>query len=195
MTLLLLTLMQRKAWLHVLAQSLLVAFCLRKSHSFGASFFLFTVSFAYVPYLIIGQLLYFLQTGRMTLRVFLPLLVVQFGLLEWGLLSIHTQFLPLDNSYLINFTYALALFIIVSQSNIHSFTGIPRQLANMSYSIYLLHGNIGIAVLNFLLPKTGFGLAFCAACATTLGASALSFRYIEKPSQQWARKLIKSRVY
>ncbi len=189
-TLLFLDALKRWPVLHVILQSLLVGASIFYCRAFGDNFFLFCAGFAYVPYLIIGQLAYYRQRQRMSLACFILLLILQFGLIQWGIRTIHTQFLPVGNSYLINFSFALGIFAVLAMSNMKAIEGFPKRVAEMSYSLYLLHGSIGIGVLNILTQHFSFLPSLAIALAATLLAAYLSFRFIEKPSQKLARRLI-----
>lgn len=190
LTLILLATLKRWPLVHVLLQSLLVGAVIFYCRSFGDNFFLFCAGFTYVPYLMVGQLVYYRQQRKMALIMFIPLLMLQFGLIQWGILTIHTQFLPVTNSYLINFAFALGIFSVLAMSDMKAITGFPKRVAEMSYSLYLLHGSIGIGVLNIMTQRFSFLPSLAVAVAASLLAAYLSFRFIEKPSQKMARNLI-----
>jgi peptidoglycan/LPS O-acetylase OafA/YrhL len=190
MTLLLLTSLKRWPIAHVLLQSLLLALAMHYNRQFGANFFLFCASAAYLPYLIAGQLFYYHQRQRIKTCAYLALLGLQFSLLLWGLRSIHTPFLALNNSYLTNFVFSFALFSVLGMANLPSLRGFLKRIADMSYSIYLLHGSIGIALLNILCQRYAYLPSLLAALGCTLLLAYLSFRFIEKPSQRFARYLL-----
>ena len=190
LTLLLLTSLKRWPIAHILLQSLALGLLLKYSREYGANFFLFCASAAYLPYLIIGQLFYYHQRQRIKTCAYLALLGLQFSLLLWGLRSIHTPFLALDNSYLINFVYAFALFSVVAMANVPSPRGFLKRVADTSYSIYLLHGCIGGAVLHLMSQRYAYFPSLLVSLAAIFLAASLSSRWIEKPSQQLARKLL-----
>ncbi|MFI4940460.1 MAG: acyltransferase family protein [Burkholderiales bacterium] len=189
-TLLLLTTLKRSPCLHVILQSILVGVCMATCRSLGPEFFLFCAGFAFVPYLVVGQLMYYRLRQRISVAWFIPLLLLQVGLIQWGILAIHTQFLPVGNSYLINFTFSLAIFTVLATSGIKAIEGFPKRVAAMSYSLYLLHGSIGIALMNILTKRLAYLPSLVITLAAILAAAYLSFRFVEKPSQKFARTLI-----
>lgn len=68
-----------------------------------------------------------------------------------------------------------------------------KRLGNISYSLYLLHTLIGGAFVNvmshkFTLPYQKFLVIFIGVLIS-LGSAALFYRFIEKPSQQYTKKI------
>jgi peptidoglycan/LPS O-acetylase OafA/YrhL len=150
------------------------AACIFASHSFGASFFLFAVSASYLPFLILGQLVYFRWNGRMPFAVFAALTALAYVVAILGIRII--------NAYLI-FVLAAALCNHIRLPRFLSWT------ATISYSLYLFHGVIGLVLIDILAPVCGYSLALAVALAVVFGASELSYRFVELPSQRIARRL------
>jgi peptidoglycan/LPS O-acetylase OafA/YrhL len=191
-SLILLTSLQRWPAFHVVLQSILVGVCILYCRAFGDQFFLFAAGYAYIPYLLVGQLFYYHQRKRLPTAVFLLLVGLQFALIQWGIRTIHTTFLSTENSYLINFVFAFALFSILAMSNQKTITGLPKRVAEMSYSLYLLHGSVGIAMLSILHSHLPYLPSLLIAIVITLGSAWLSYLWIEKPSQKMARRWLAS---
>ncbi|MFT0621449.1 acyltransferase family protein [Ectopseudomonas guguanensis] len=169
-----------------------VIYGLRKD--FGHGFFLFSASAAYLPYLIIGQITYFLYARIITPGAFFILLTVAYAAVLVGIHLIHTAFIRVDNSYLINFMYAYFVFIIFLVFK-DRFRVAPfmQFLADSSYSLYLLHGSVGITAI-VLISKYIESNSEFVVLATSLFAAALSifaswlfFRLVERPSIKLAR--------
>ena len=113
---------------------------------FGPDFFLFAATVAYIPYLTTGQIFVFLggaarvarlggnrRAGRLLCRD--PVR---------SHLSIHTEFLPATNSYLISFVYACMMFWLLRK---HS-GRLPQLrlvsfLSATSFSVYIAHSILG----------------------------------------------------
>jgi peptidoglycan/LPS O-acetylase OafA/YrhL len=71
---------------------------------------------------------------------------------------------------------------------------VPRPInfySKISYSLYLYHAVSGHLVLGILYPWLGYVLALLCALAAVTGLSYVSWRYIEEPSQQLARSLLR----
>lgn len=161
---------------------------------FGQNFFLISASAAYLPYLIIGQVTYFVYVKMITPRAFFILLSAAYAAALAGIQSIHKQFIQLDNSYLTNFAYAYFIFIIflIFRDKL-KVTPLTQFLADSSYSLYLLHGTIGITTIvlisKHLDSKSGIVvfLTSLLAAALSILASWLFFKLVERPSIKLAR--------
>ncbi|MBY0572715.1 MAG: acyltransferase [Undibacterium sp.] len=189
LTFIFLNLLKRYPLAHLLVQSFLVAIVLIKCRAFGGNFFLFAVGFSYLPFLLSGQAFYFWQNKRLSLFWCVVIILLQFALIQWGIRSIQPQFLEVANSYLINFVFMLGLFLLLAQADIPRLHFIPKRLAEMSYSLYLLHGNIGIFILTVLGQHMPYFVALLMSIAATLLIAQLSLMLVEKPSQKFARYL------
>ncbi|OJV93161.1 MAG: hypothetical protein BGO39_14670 [Chloroflexi bacterium 54-19] len=160
------------------------------SHNLGANFFLFAVSVSYIPFLLSGQALYFLWARKVNFKVYALLFIIDYLVLIQGIRNINNQFYPETNSYGVSFIYVYLFFVICVC--LERYLKIPvlfKFYSKISYSIYLYHGAIGILTLNLLYKRIGFVPALVIACALVTLVSYISWRFIEKPSQKWARIL------
>lgn len=161
----------------------MVAGVIAASRSGGHGFFLFAASAAYLPYLAVGQLLYLVvHARRVDAATGTLLAVAAYGVLLYGLRSIHTQFLPLTNSQLVGFAWALAMFLLFWRLD----RGRPPRpwvqwLADTSYTVYLLHGIVGLFLLDLLVPRVGLAAALPLTLAGIVVAVAVLHRHVEKP--------------
>ncbi len=115
------------------------------SRRLGANFFLFAASMAYVPYLVAGQIFY-LGLYRRTIgpAVLIVVLPAYFAIILYGIVSIHTSFLPIKNSYLISLVHACGIFCIFFKLDRALAHGPAiRFLATSGFAVYLVHGVIG----------------------------------------------------
>lgn len=167
------------------------------ARSLGANFFLFAATTAYVPFLPVGQIFYFMLYNRsISVIGSLLLLLVAYSELLFGIRSIHTEFLPIDNSYLVSFLVAIAIFLtaygINSRLTPNRFI---KLLSDTSYSLYLFHGLVGFFVLDQLTPRIGFPLALLLAVALVSAFVLVVNRTIEKPILEFGRRLsVRGRV-
>ena len=165
------------------AVPLTVILCAR---SFGGSFFLFAASVAYLPVLLIGSALYLHKTANASALSVSVLILANCASFMLGLRSIHTAFLPLNNSYLLSLAYAGAIFMVCVGLSA------PRALrwvGDVSYSLYLLHGTLGFFVVQVAL-SLGMGLASpWVATVLCLGASYAMYRAVERPAIALGKRL------
>lgn len=170
-----------------------VAAVIWQARAFGSTFFLFAASVAYLPYLLLGQLVYLRWVRRITVIEYAVLTLGTYLVAVFGIRRIHTAFLPADNSYMISVGFAFVIFIgaLAFEERIR----MPRFLAftsDVSYSLYLLHGVIGYLVLDELVGRIPFTAALFVAVSSGLAVAWLSHRVVEQPSQRLARQLIAS---
>ncbi|HMV54836.1 MAG TPA: acyltransferase [Rhodocyclaceae bacterium] len=172
----------------VLAGSLVLLVILT-CKDFGSTYFLFAATAAYVPYLLIGQVIYLRATRRIGNGAALALAALCFGAIVFGIQRIHTQFLPMDNSYLVNFAYALLLFVIALSLDIRP-GAVFRSIAEKSYGIYLLEGTAGLYLV-FWLQKAGAPYLVALTGTIVIGYAICwaFFRFVERPSQNLGRRL------
>lgn len=160
------------------------------ARTLGDGFFLFAASVAYLPYLVMGQVLYFVHARRMTATAGAAWTLAAYACVQLGIRTIHEGFLPLANSYLLSFAYAYLAFCIALQ--LRARLVLPRwieKIADMSYSIYLLHGVVGLTALQLLVQRLPRQRMALFAIAMAMAAVWLCHRLVEKPSIALARRL------
>ncbi|MDX5371658.1 MAG: acyltransferase [Pseudomonadaceae bacterium] len=203
-TFMLLPLLKKKPAFAVAIQLIAICAIYILSKDYGHSFFLFSASAAYIPYLIIGQITYFLYSKLFSPQLFAAYLAASYAAVFYGIHLIHKSFAPVENSYLINFVYAYFVFAgcLMLKERIEP-GRLIRAIADCSYSIYLLHGTIGITFI--LLISRHYNLDSAAritltaiiATGLSIAAAWLSYRLIEQPSIRAARyacRMLKSRM-
>jgi peptidoglycan/LPS O-acetylase OafA/YrhL len=110
----------------------------------------------------------------------------------YGIRTIHTVYLPADNSYMVSFAYAFFVFVVGLM--LEAAIRIPRFISfssDVSYSLYLFHGVVGFLVLDILTPQVNLTIAIAAAFAVGMGTAYVSYRWIERPSQSAARWILR----
>ena len=161
------------------------------ARQFGPDFFLFAATVAYIPYLTTGQIFYF-WVERRALRGWeaTVALVSCYAVILFGLTSIHTDFLPATNSYLISFVYACMMFWLLRK---HS-GRLPQLrlvsfLSATSFSVYIAHSILGPPAMEAGVARWGIYAGTAAAVtATLLGAILLHF-VVERPFLVLGRRL------
>lgn len=156
------------------------------ARQFGDTFFLFAASVAYLPILLIGSALYLRKTASASNSTVAALIF--FNCASWmlGLQSIHTAFLPLNNSYLLSLVYALGIFTMCINMDAPKAL---RWVGDISYSLYLLHGTLGFLVVQQALVL-GMGWASpWIATAFCLGASCAMYHAVERPAVALGKRM------
>lgn len=179
---------------YVLSTLIILVICVGANHLFMEQthpLYLLTASLSYVPFLLSGQLLYFFWSKKIGLYSYLGLLTLTFLSIIDGLKTINTSFYAPDQSYASSFVYAYALFVILllleKQLKLPKFF---RFFSDISYSLYLYHRNVGLLVLALLCRVMDYTLAMPLTFGLMCLVSYLSWRFVEKPSQIFARKIV-----
>ncbi|WP_238412838.1 acyltransferase family protein [Saccharothrix deserti] len=183
----LLPVLRRMPWMAISIQLVFIFVVMMSARQFGASWFLFAVNVSYLVIPLIGQIIWATTTKQVPLW-----LGGVFVGLAWSLyvLAEHRDFGRGDTSYNLALAFAVLCFLMGMFAE-------PRLverriwvgLSERSYSIYLLHGVVGFAVLDLLRPAVPLFAAMPIAVAVTFGVVELSYRYVEKPSHVLARRL------
>lgn len=169
----------------IFGTTIVVYYC----REFGHTYFLVAATFAYVPYLLFGQIVYLRATRRISTLEAMLLAVLCYGSLVLGVQRIHTQFHPIGNSYLLSFAYALLIFITALAMDLKPGL-ILRSVAQKSYGIYLLEGTLGVYLIFWL---QGIGLPYSVALTGSVAAGyafcIVFYRLIEHPAQNFGRRI------
>jgi peptidoglycan/LPS O-acetylase OafA/YrhL len=172
----------------------LLAFCaavIYVCRHFGANFFLFAATVAFIPYLVTGYVLYLgLIKKELTGLAVLFLLSCVFATILFGLTQIHSAFIPLNNSYLISYVFAIVVFLLFYSFNQSQKVGkIISWLADTSYSVYLFHGIVCFFILHHCVPVIGYP----ASAALSIGSSIILVTIVhytfEKPILNFGKRL------
>jgi peptidoglycan/LPS O-acetylase OafA/YrhL len=188
-------------WLHkrrpeaaVAVQLFVIGMALYFCRAFENTFFLFTVSISYVPFLIAGQLLYLLRYKKIQPVFFVVATMISLAVAIYGIRTLHPRYLSPGNSYMVTFTYCYGIFCLaaVFSDRIRS-NFITTFFENISYSLYLYHGLVCFTLLDLLTPYiANHWIRLVLALAAGFLVSWWSFRYIEKPAQSLSRTVIQS---
>jgi len=195
-TFLILPILKKSPFVAIVIQVVVIFGIYAARGKFGNGFFLFSACVAYLPYLIVGQVTYFLYSKAIGVKAFFVLLLLVYAVMLAGIQLIHVAFLPANNSYLISFSYAYFIFVMLlvfkDKLRVPLFV---QRLADSSYSIYLLHGTIGGAFIALMAKHTSghsmvtVTLISLLAAAVSITAAWIFFLLVEKPSIKVARNL------
>jgi peptidoglycan/LPS O-acetylase OafA/YrhL len=183
-----LPLLRRLGWTVITAELGLVAAVLATAHLGGTGYFLFAGNVGYLPALLLGQVIWAVWSRRAPLPVGITLGALAFAEYTWagtpGLGRQQTVY-----HYDINLALGFVTFLLalLAERRLRPVRWIGF-IADRSYSLYLLHGLLGVITLNALAPLIGYPGALAAGIATTgLGAD-LTHRFVERPSMRAARR-------
>ena len=183
--------MRKHPVLMVSVQACIVMVILINARTFGAAFFLFASSVAYIPYLIVGEYIYLIQS-----RSILPgmggytIPVVLYSILIYSIYTIHTIFLPTSNSYVINAIYSLVIFLALSYySDFFRHNKFVFFLSTLSYSLYLAHAYIGDRLFMIFLPYLGVYASIFSSLIVIFVLSIICNLFIEMPFIKFARHI------
>jgi peptidoglycan/LPS O-acetylase OafA/YrhL len=178
-----------------IAQLLLLAICalvMLLCRSFGASFFLFSISVSFVPFMLAGQSLYYLWTKRIKLWECAIYTTACYLLVMTFIKEVNKAFYPVTNSYGVSFVLAyLVLIICLLVNDRLKLPPVLKLFSDTSYSMYLYHGSVGLLLLGGFTPVIGFVGALALTLPVIVLVSYLGWKYIERPNQKLARILIK----
>lgn len=185
----LLAVLRRWTWLAILIELTLVLSSMLLAREFGSNFFLVAINLSFLPVVLLGQVTWAVWSGRIPLW-----LGTVFGFACWTLyvLADIRNMGRLDEAYSSTFALGFAIFIVVllAEQRLRPNKAVS-YIADRSYSLYLLHGPLAFPVMERLNGVLPLPLVILAGLALTVGATELTFRYIEQPGQRIGRKLSK----
>lgn len=146
----------------------------------------------FVPMLIIGQILYLTVTHRISEWLGLTL-----GLAAWSTFvicigAVFPERTTVENSYTSN--AAIALFVVViavlAEGRLRP-SRVLSVIAKRSYSLYLVHGPLGLDILGALFNRTDlpYTLSLALAVLAVAIATEVTYRLVERPSIALGRRL------
>ena len=183
-------LIRRRPVLALAAELAFVFAVIAAAHVSGANWFLFAANVAYLPYLLIGQAIYFywaggLSGGRALIAGWLCYFAIVFGLYR-----VHTEFLDPTQSRVLCLVMALGIFVwALNYGHKIGLMRVPRFFSDTSYSLYLVHGPVGLVMLAALRDRIGYGNAALLAFVVVVMLAYLMHRLIERPGIELGRRL------
>ncbi len=174
----------------MVAELALVYAIVAGAHLFGSDWFLFAANIAYLPYLLIGQAIYFYWAGGLRGPTALGLGWLAYFAAVLGLWHIHTGFLDPEHSRILGLILALGIFVwSMNYGHKIGLMRVPRLLSDISYSLYLVHGPVGLAIIEGLHAHIGYGNAALLALMAVLLLAYIIHRMIERPFIEVGRRL------
>jgi peptidoglycan/LPS O-acetylase OafA/YrhL len=156
-----------------------------------AVFFL-TITTGFLPVLVLGQICYLVATKRVSLPV-----GALYGIAAWVIFILslertYPQNLVPTYSYPANAMLAFLLFLaaILAEGRVRPLRGLS-VLAKRSYSLYLVHGPLGLTILGLLAVGTTipYTVELIIALAAVAAATEVCYRFVERPTQRLGRRL------
>lgn len=178
----------------ILSITTIVFIVLIFSREFGENFLMFSASMSYIPYLILGQILYYFKAKRIKLYEFLFFSLLNYFLIIYWIKEVYKIFYEPSNSYGVSFMYAYFIFVIAMLlNNKMKDNKVIGYFSNTSYAIYLNHGTFGHIFIALLFPYTGFGVAFALTSIFIFVFCFYFWKYVEEPSRKFARVIIRTK--
>ncbi len=157
----------------------------------GGHFHLFSAQCVFISYMFLGTLIFLRWAGYIRPLFFIVATAGIWLLFLTGTNAITAQPLYTVEGYAISYGLAYIVFATVFRLEGSIKPGaILTHMARISYSTYLLHGCIGLFLLDNLYPFFGYLLYLLIALAFIFTASHFSHRFVEAPTQRLARELI-----
>lgn len=181
-------------WTATAAMTAIVIVVLALGRSLGDEFFLLSVSFSYVPLLLLGHVLYLVTQRSMNRIVGGGLAAALWMTFVWGVERIQPTFLAPENSYGSSLTIAVTLVVVAVLAERHARPNrFMDAVAARSYSLYLVHGPVGLLVLDAVWQAgVAYRWALLAALAATAAGVELMYQGLERPSIRIARRLTRA---
>lgn len=156
----------------------------------NAIVFLVAVNFVFVTFLFLGTLVYLRYAQRIGNTFFVVATALFWGLFVLGIQRYAAVPPWTVTGYGVSHALAWLVFVALLLVDRHiRLDPVTAFFSRISYSLYLNHGGLGFLLLALLVPSLGYPVAVVLVLAAVIGVSALSYRWVELPSQRLARRL------
>ncbi|HEV2805081.1 MAG TPA: acyltransferase [Chthoniobacterales bacterium] len=195
------TMLRRSAWWAALTfialPTVLIRLCIEwgLTKSLGVNIGQLATLSEYLPVFGIGMVIYYGWAGRLSVGKTVALAVTAWIALVYNLSLMQPFNLLAPTSHTTQIAYVIVVFVagMWLWQNVERNPAWLRFFSNISYSLYLIHYPFGLFAMDRLHGRIGFTAAALVSLTLVTGMSYLSFRFIEKPSQRLARKILSLR--
>ncbi|OLF18341.1 acyltransferase family protein [Actinophytocola xanthii] len=182
-----LPLLRTRMWLAIAVQLELVLVLLITHRAFGDEYRAFVINMTFLLIPVMGQAIWAASTKRIP-----GWLAALYVMVAW-LMFIWARELRIDPNYIPRpYPVALAvlLFLIGMLAEPHlRERRVWTALSERTFSIYLVHGAVAFPLMHLLYMRTPLWLAVLTSLAGTVVVVELSYRFIELPTHNLARRL------
>jgi peptidoglycan/LPS O-acetylase OafA/YrhL len=187
-----LPLLRRRMWLAIAVQLWLVLMLLITYRAFTDEYRAFVINMVYVLIPIMGQAIWAAWTGRIPAWLAGMFVTAAWLMFVWaGHLQVDPEYIP--RAFPIAFAMMLFLIGLFAEPYLRQ-RRFWTELSERTYSIYLLHGSVAFPLMHWLFDRLPLWLTVLIAVVATGLAAELSYRFVERPSHNLARRLSKRRA-
>ncbi|HEX2133934.1 MAG TPA: acyltransferase, partial [Actinophytocola sp.] len=187
----LLPLLRTRLWLAISIQLWVVLMLLITYRAFGEEYRAFVINMTYTLIPIMGQVIWAAWSRRIPAWLAGVFVTVAWLLFVWaGHLEIDPNYIP--RAFPVGFALMLFLIGLFAEPHLRQ-RRFWTELSERTYSIYLVHGVVAFPLLHLLFDRLPVWLTFLIAVAATALVAELSYRFVERPSHNLARRLSRRR--
>ena len=141
----------------------------------------------FVTLIIAGIILYEVRHKEISRRLGAAFLAANYLLTILGLYLYDKRYLS-GEPYLVSFVYAMFVFLMLPKLELKE-NKVISFLADISFSVYLLHMDIGGLVMSLFENRIRYTFAVCISLAAVLLCSTAFCYFVEKPIRHLVRRL------
>ena len=186
-----LPLLRKRAWLAIAVQLEFVLILLITYRAFGDEYRAFVINMVYTLIPIMGQAVWAAWAKKIPAWLAGVYVTVAWLMFVWAEhLKVDPNYIP--RPFPIAFAFMLFLIGLFAEPYLRQ-RRFWTELSERTYSIYLLHGAVAFPLMHWLFHKFPLWLTVLIAVVATALAAELSYRFVERPSHNLARRLSRGR--
>ncbi|MCT2586579.1 acyltransferase family protein [Actinophytocola sp. S1-96] len=187
----LLPLLRTRLWLAISVQLWIVAMLLITYRAFGDEYRALVINMTYTLIPIMGQAMWAAWSRRIPAWLAGVFVTVAWLLFVWaGHLEIDPNYIP--RVFPVGLALLVFLIGLFAEPHLRQ-RRFWTELSERTYSLYLVHGAVAFPVLHLVFDSLPVWLSFLVALVATALAAELSYRFVERPSHNLARRLSRRR--